>query len=413
MYVKKILMLWVAVLALALPLLLIMTGNARAVGITPAAGTYNTDAAVQDATSGQWDLPSNFFCVEPAQSPLGTEWNPAAITISNAGTYCAGLSDPGAVNRSVSLYSGDTDSITTNNPGYVNIAGTCSKPTGTYPNNAYGCASATGSWTSSFCVKATTNAKNAIKACYSPSGTLGMCNTSASGKMTVASACTGTYVWTPIVTANADNTAAVAACAAKGYLWSGYSNACGASGLTTTDPDNRALGYYDDHKGCLRCHNTSYIGTGGHGADTWAMKDSYLKGGHKNMVRKVTPGLPWGLPGTDASGIYNIGVDWATGMTGTYTAYWIYGGNGLEGVAPSVISSKGGSYSCGRCHATGWTSDSTINTNKEPGASFPGINIGTGAGQVNLKGGITGDANIYSSWDRFGIQCSRCHNAQG
>ncbi len=45
MHVKKIVMLWVAVLALALPLLLISTAGAT----VPVAGTYNTDAAVQVA----------------------------------------------------------------------------------------------------------------------------------------------------------------------------------------------------------------------------------------------------------------------------------------------------------------------------------------------------------------------------
>jgi hypothetical protein len=85
------------------------------------------------------------------------------------------------------------------------------------------------------------------------------------------------------------------------------------------------------------------------------------------------------------------------------------------------VFNAGMSYSCARCHTTGWTSDATIAPSgsglldKEPENSFPGITwprtADATANVVNLSSGITGDANKYSSWDTFGIVCSRCHGS--
>jgi Carboxypeptidase regulatory-like domain/PKD domain len=79
------------------------------------------------------------------------------------------------------------------------------------------------------------------------------------------------------------------------------------------------------------------------------------------------------------------------------------------------VKNAGAAYSCARCHTTGWTSDAAVNTTKEPEKSFPGItwdrNADAGFGQVNLAGGVTGDANKSASWDQFGIMCSRCHSS--
>src|SRR5262249_42894063 len=79
----------------------------------------------------------------------------------------------------------------------------------------------------------------------------------------------------------------------------------------------------------------------------------------------------------------------------------------------TLIKNAGASYSCARCHTTGWTSDAQIQngTNgqllKEPEKSFPGITWPRTAdatfGLVNLSGGVTGDANKYGSWDAWGI----------
>jgi len=79
------------------------------------------------------------------------------------------------------------------------------------------------------------------------------------------------------------------------------------------------------------------------------------------------------------------------------------------------VFNAGASYSCGRCHTTGWSSDATINASKEPEKSFPGVtwdrNSSAGFGVVNLTGGVSGDGNKYSSWDVWGISCTRCHNS--
>ncbi len=80
------------------------------------------------------------------------------------------------------------------------------------------------------------------------------------------------------------------------------------------------------------------------------------------------------------------------------------------------VLNAGSSYSCARCHTTGWTSDATVNTTKEPARTF-GTSIvwdrnGDALnGQVNLAGGVAGDPNKSSSWDVWGITCNRCHAA--
>jgi hypothetical protein len=98
-------------------------------------------------------------------------------------------------------------------------------------------------------------------------------------------------------------------------------------------------------------------------------------------------------------------------------ATWTTNGTsaGCTGNGFSWIKNAGASYSCGRCHTTGWTSDSVLNAAKEPEKSFPGITwlrtADATADVVNMSGGVTGDSSKYSSWDVWGITCNRCHNA--
>jgi PKD repeat protein len=220
---------------------------------------------------------------------------------------------------------------------------------------------------------------------------------------------------------------------------------------------------------CLRCHNSVTEYNGPRLRDVnWALRQ-----GHKNMARKVVPGLPWGGPGYECTnpayttrttceangGTWEKSIviypsddsgnlyDWNLGqvtINGTPRELtWIYGDwlaplprsvaklpastskvcsdpryttqATCEGNGGSWIFNAGASYSCGRCHTTGWTSDATVNTAKEPEKSFPGItwdrNTDAGFGVVNLAGGVSGDANRYSSWDAWGITCSRCHTS--
>lgn len=221
---------------------------------------------------------------------------------------------------------------------------------------------------------------------------------------------------------------------------------------------------------CLRCHNTKTQYNTPRVRDT----EDTLYMGHKNMVRPVTVGRPWGGPSftcslgasypteescleaggtweptnysTDDSG---NPIDWSTGkitVSGAqYDLTWIYGDwiaefpraiyagpasttantctdprgstTNCSTFSGTVVKGPGATYSCGRCHATGWTSDATAQPSRDPLATF-GSTISAwthsgdaGANQVNLAGGVANDANYYSSWDYWGISCSRCHSS--
>jgi carboxypeptidase family protein len=208
---------------------------------------------------------------------------------------------------------------------------------------------------------------------------------------------------------------------------------------------------------CLRCHNTVTQYNSPRVRDT----EDTLYMGHKNMARKVVPGMAWGGPPFSCSNssytneedcIHNGAswnpeiypsddsgnmFDWDAGTIKLLTdpnnpkpLYWIYG-DWLSAL-PRAIYSAGSqtsgsnigkplmSYSCARCHTTGWTSDATIRPStgidaKEPEASFPGVTwdgvtLNT-TGKVNLASGVTGDTNKFASWDQFGIMCTRCHSS--
>ncbi|HEY3351416.1 MAG TPA: hypothetical protein VGM13_16690, partial [Thermoanaerobaculia bacterium] len=195
---------------------------------------------------------------------------------------------------------------------------------------------------------------------------------------------------------------------------------------------------------CLRCHNKVTQYNGPRVRDT----EDTLFMGHKNMSRpvKAGSGFPWGGPPFSCTGhpaekdeaacvaaggtwdpdIYHSDdtgrvFDWAQGKiavgAASYALKWIYG-DWLAALpraiyADAVVANL--SYSCGRCHTTGWTSDAgtTPTATKEPEFTFPGITWnGTGTlGQVKLGGGVAGDANVMASWDQWGITCTRCHSS--
>jgi hypothetical protein len=195
---------------------------------------------------------------------------------------------------------------------------------------------------------------------------------------------------------------------------------------------------------CLRCHNetTQYNST-----FIRLVGEHYLKMGHKNMARKVNycsiPGNTTAGACTTATGTWIRGpqdgpdglpypsddsgnvINWNATPNSTITVsgvdralYWVYG-DWLSPLPRTIYSTDpvagkpGLSYSCARCHTTGWTSDATLQSTKEPEKSFPGITWdGVSAavtGQVNFASGVTGDTNKMASWDQFGIMCSRCH----
>ncbi|MCL5022907.1 MAG: hypothetical protein M1497_06030, partial [Nitrospirae bacterium] len=177
-----------------------------------------------------------------------------------------------------------------------------------------------------------------------------------------------------------------------------YAQAC--NGKWTDAPDLSGGSTYQ----CLRCHNNTYQRNGT--AARW--KTSYMKTGHKNMLRKVTAGQPWAGPDGLVYDVHSAGsgttIDWinATVTTtnlapATRDLYYIYGD--WMAPAPSIVydNSAAGDgtsakYTCGGCHTTGYETTNFV-PGKEPANTYPSI-----------VSGITG------SWDQNGIMCSRCHN---
>ena len=217
---------------------------------------------------------------------------------------------------------------------------------------------------------------------------------------------------------------------------------------------------------CLRCHNNRTQYNGPRVRDT----EDTIYMGHKNMSRKVTVTMPWGGPPFACTGFplmtneedcFNAGGVWdptiypgtdtgqdfnwtlgtvdigSVGSPNPRSLYWIYADwlsaypraiyHDVANTATNPDSPKV-SYSCARCHTTGWSADTTLKTNKEPHKSFVtqapvGSNPVTGtasivwdgvsdavAGQVNLAPGAPFNTKM-ASWDVWGISCTRCHGS--
>jgi hypothetical protein len=208
--------------------------------------------------------------------------------------------------------------------------------------------------------------------------------------------------------------------------------------------------YGEDRDGCLHCHNDQY-----YAAYPERQKQDYLLTGHKNMSRPIAdiaspwgglpptftstygwagsdgtfygPNPPWDWPNGDyivcsttgeaceeaadcapnACSISNDACDDASDCPATETcvavvqtcdqanqALWIYAG--WIGSTPRMHHEGSGTYSCGRCHTTGWESAKVLT--KEPWLTFGAT--------------LPGSANALGSWDQWGIQCSRCHGSE-
>ncbi|MBZ0089127.1 MAG: cytochrome c3 family protein, partial [Thermoanaerobaculia bacterium] len=173
-------------------------------------------------------------------------------------------------------------------------------------------------------------------------------------------------------------------------------------------PASSSANYRDN---CTRCHNQKYSTF-----SEWGNGETYVMTGHKNMLRPVAPlgntdphfttGAPWaGSAGTvyatDSNG---NPIDFANGtiLVGgvTKTLYLLFGGWVAD--TPRSIAA-GGSYTCARCHTTGWSADATMNMAKQPAKMF---------GDYTGLFATAADGGAYTSWDVYGISCSRCHGSR-
>ncbi len=214
---------------------------------------------------------------------------------------------------------------------------------------------------------------------------------------------------------------------------------------------------------CLTCHSTGFANA--------PIKTNYLMTGHKNVLRMVpvpTPVPPFAL--TDPTGqpysadlfnnlfswndytialqgsctisVYTDPTNCANGggvwLSGSKPLYYVYGG--WMNVKPSALydgtythdgQKTAVSYSCARCHTTGFTMDTAIDNRcnfypgigvicRTPEAYFPGITWtpSNTTGKLDLDPDGNGPA-VSSSWavagssgeSLEGVQCERCHNA--
>lgn len=178
---------------------------------------------------------------------------------------------------------------------------------------------------------------------------------------------------------------------------------------------------------CMNCHRA-----GGAATDM----SSYLATGHKNMLRKVTPGKPWaGADGTiypTTDDFYGSGsiYDWNAGTVtvggpggldpgGTYPYYsttrnlfYIFGGWADRGQLDTIFDSgftgeqyPNGNYDCARCHTSGYSFDGTGPEPTYNGIKIPDALFSRVPTDYDPASGQT------SSWHLDGVQCERCHNA--
>lgn len=339
---------------------------------------YLYDGAIQNS-SGGWSLPNHGFCAADGTKTTRPECLALRFPTYTTSSTCVVANGSNAPIRS---WSTGVCNDTLNNANQ----GTCEAVPGRM-------------WSNGVCA-VTMKGHDRNKA---------SCEVQLGGTWVTAGTCTGAWVMP-----NADT----------------YSPALITGSTTATAPNLPYPSNPGPGDQCLRCHNSIIEWNVARVRDV----ETYLKTGHKNMSRKVGPvgdpdhGKPWAgsdsvIYATDSSG---NAINWTDGtitISGTPTQlYWIYDGWGLEGNTPGAIYSAAPvagkpavSYSCDRCHTTGWSSDATLRTTRLPERVFPGVTWdGVSApvtGQVNLASGITGDTNKMSSFDQFGILCSRCHSS--
>jgi len=253
------------------------------------------------------------------------------------------------------------------------------------------------------CPSTSTNSSTAFG--YRVTGTLCQYDFGVNGA--VSSALTKADGTTVAATTVVDLTAytTMGTCLANGGSWSAWIPAGSTATIGTTTPitgmtfDLTRQAVNAD-EGCLHCHSSVDQANGP--AERW--KDSYLKTGHKNMLRKVSPPSPWAGPDglvytTDGTN----SLDFSTGLAnGTTPFYYVYGD---WMAANPTIATATAKYGCGACHTAGFSD-----------ATNPGVqSIGT-PGYIATQPADSGTDYVSAvtaghTWDLEGIQCSRCHNA--
>ncbi len=227
----------------------------------------------------------------------------------------------------------------------------------------------------------------------------------------------GTAVYAAGATANLGQYTTLGACLANGGSWSNWMPVGPTATVGTLNGINTAVTFdltreaVSGDDGCLHCHSTlvQYNGP----AERW--KDSYLQTGHKNMLRKVTPGMVWAGP--NANGVLTVyttdgtnAMTWGTlGVAGSATdggkpMYYVYG----DWMIPlPTVAIAGSGYSCANCHSTGFSGG----TSTTPGVQSIGTTGYTGNQPADSGAGYVSAVKAGYKWDREGILCSRCHNA--
>jgi Doubled CXXCH motif (Paired_CXXCH_1) len=234
-------------------------------------------------------------------------------------------------------------------------------------------------------------------------------------------------------------------CLANGGTWNNWVGRPASTTTVATTPKTSTIPAWDYTRqapdadnGCLHCHSrtTQYNGP------AERQKDSYLQTGHKNMLRKVTPGKSWAGPNMEGDLEHYTAA--ATGpLDFTNAKAWVNGvwqdllyifGDWMSPTLNVIVNMGGygkyngtGNYSCAGCHTTGWSnasagvcslSSKTTSTDcsNAGGTWYPSIGvqgIGT-SGYTPAEPGDSFPGIIFSSagkWNKDGIQCSRCHNA--
>jgi len=392
---------------LALPL--ILTGNAGAV--------YIGDGAVQNGTTGGWDLPADRGVCVTGIKPDGTLVINASITsrpdcIANvfpAYTTSAAclLSDEAGANVEGSHYWTNTCVNSTTGAGISlkdldRNTNMCSQNGGTWKQactSAWTYLGPSGNGTDGFCYTTirldniTTQGDCPVPTAGDPgTGTLGYSWNSTNSRCLYsygiqgkANAALAKKDGSGNFAAAGDNVDLSAAatdtmgeCLFNGASWSNHITKGGTAAVATIDPAGSTIAspITNVRAGCLSCHNN----TSQYNSYAGRWKSDYLKTGHKNMLRKATAGNNWAGPNAD--GVLEVYDSWGAGGVNSFnwtsatttiggTSYplmYIFGDwmapapDGLDVVNWAGTTAKynnGSGYSCASCHSTGWRNEDT------------------------------------------------------